>query len=153
LLSREAVGSVSLAHSQEELQLQAVGEWGVSVTPIELLSAYRRLALLSQSSDAKLAPLFDGLERSVSYGMARPAKPMSSLVVAGKTGTSPADEGPWTHAWFAGYAPADKPQIALVVFLEKGHGGADAASTAREIFEAFSTSKSSASRSRTGTHP
>jgi len=59
------------------------------------------------------------------------------MKVAGKTGTAVADEGPWTHAWFAGYAPAENPQIVLVVFLEKGHGGSDAAGVAREIFAAF----------------
>ncbi len=59
------------------------------------------------------------------------------MKVAGKTGTAAAEEGPWTHAWFAGYAPAENPEIALVVFLEKGHGGSDAAEVAREIFAAF----------------
>jgi cell division protein FtsI/penicillin-binding protein 2 len=69
--------------------------------------------------------------------MGRMAQPDAPMKVAGKTGTALTDEGPWTHAWFAGYAPAEKPEIVLVVFLEKGHGGTDAASVAREIFAAF----------------
>jgi cell division protein FtsI/penicillin-binding protein 2 len=141
LLANEVAGSVAFAASPEQLQLQAIGEWGVNATPIELLSAYRQLALLSEKHEPKLSPLFEGLEQSVSYGMGHPAKPSSAFRVAGKTGTSPAENGPWTHAWFVGYAPAGKPEIALVVFLEKGHGGADAASTARKIFEAYSTRK------------
>ncbi len=153
LLPAEATGFVDLAHSPEELQLQAIGEWGVSLTPIELLSAYRQLALLSKKDNPKLEPLFDGLIQSVSYGMGHAAKPASSLRVAGKTGTAPADEGPWTHAWFAGYAPADKPEIALVVFLEKGHGGSDAASVAQEIFEAFASAMASASSPGKGRNP
>jgi penicillin-binding protein 2 len=62
------------------------------------------------------------------------------MKVAGKTGTSAAADGPWTHAWFAGYAPATNPDIVLVVFLEKGHGGSDAATVARQVFEAFAMS-------------
>jgi penicillin-binding protein 2 len=73
--------------------------------------------------------------------MGRMAQPDAPMKVAGKTGTALADEGPWTHAWFAGYAPAENPQIALVVFLEKGHGGTDAASVAREILAAFAVDR------------
>ncbi len=138
LVPDEVAGSVALAHSPEELQLQAIGEWGISVTPLELLHGYRDLAGLAASDpNGKLSPIFAGLQQSVTYGMGRMAQPDAPMKVAGKTGTALADEGPWTHAWFAGYAPAENPQIALVVFLEKGHGGTDAASVAREIFAAF----------------
>jgi cell division protein FtsI/penicillin-binding protein 2 len=142
LVPNEAVGTVALAQSLERLQLQAIGEWGINVTPLELLRAYRNLALLATKHDAKLTPLFEGLQQSVSYGMGRMAQPASWVKVAGKTGTA-ADEGAWTHAWFAGYAPAANPEIVLVVFLEKGHGGSDAASIAREIFATFADRRSS----------
>ncbi len=144
LAASEAAGDVALAQSPEQLQLQAIGEWGVSVTPLELLRAYRDLALLSQErSGAKLtSPLFEGLQESVSYGMAHAAQPASPMKVAGKTGTAPADEGPWTHGWFAGYAPAENPEIVLVVFLEKGHGS-DAATLASKIFGAFAETRDS----------
>ena len=90
----EAVGSVALASSNDELQLQAIGEWGVRVTPLELLGAYRNLALLASSgADPKLAAIFQGLDGSTSYGMARSAQPENSVRVAGKTGTANADEG------------------------------------------------------------
>ncbi len=135
---QEVAGSVALAHSPEELQLQAIGEWGISITPLELLHGYRDLAALAASDpNGKLSPVFEGLQQSVAYGMGRVAQPDAVMKVAGKTGTAMASEGPWTHAWFAGYAPAEKPQIVLVVFLEKGHGGSDAAGVAREIFAAF----------------
>ncbi len=134
----KSAGNVALSHSPEELQLQAIGEWGISVTPLELLHGYRDLAALAVSDpNGKLSPIFEGLQQSVTYGMGRMAQPDGPMKVAGKTGTAMADEGPWTHAWFAGYAPAENPQIALVVFLEKGHGGTDAAGVAREIFAAF----------------
>lgn len=133
----EVAGTVSLAESSQQVQLQGIGEWGIRVTPLELVKAYRSLAVLQTKHDPKLQPLFAGLEQSVAYGMGRAAQPVTPLRVAGKTGTAPADEGSWTHAWFAGYAPAENPEIVLVVFLEKGHGGSDAATVASEIFSAF----------------
>ena len=60
-----------------------------------------------------------------------------AIQVAGKTGT--ADVGPGAedrrpHAWFAGYAPAAKPEIAFAVLLEHGgHGGETAAPLAHKV--------------------
>jgi cell division protein FtsI/penicillin-binding protein 2 len=51
--------------------------------------------------------------------------------VAGKTGTSAG------HAWFAGFAPAERPEVVVVVFLESGTGGADAAPVAGTVFRAW----------------
>lgn len=143
LVPNEVAGKVALASTPTELQLQAIGEWGVRVTPMQLLRGYQRLALLSQTHDAKLVPLFAGLEGSVSYGMGHLAQPAAPLKISGKTGTSLVEEGAWRHGWFAGYAPSDNPQIALVVFLEKGHGPTDAATVAREIISAYATSRRS----------
>ncbi len=138
-----AIGEVRLARSPAQEQLQAVGDWGIRVTPLELLRGYRELALLEAKHDSRLTPLFDGLQQSVAYGMGHMSQPAEDIKVAGKTGTAPADEGSWTHAWFAGYAPANDPQIVLVVFVENGHGGNEAASVARTIFTAFAESQSS----------
>jgi cell division protein FtsI/penicillin-binding protein 2 len=144
LAPNEAAGNIALAATPEQLQLQAIGEWGVSVTPLEMARAYRALALQQAKHDDTLAPLFDGLAQSVGYGMGHIAQPAAAMKVAGKTGTAAADEGTWTHAWFAGYAPADRPEIVLVVFLEKGHGGSEAATVARDIFAAFADAYQSA---------
>jgi len=144
LSPNETAGSVLLAGTPADLQLQAIGEWGVRVTPLELLRGYQHLAQLSRQHEAKLQPLFAGLEGSVSYGMGHQAQPDTKMKVAGKTGTSLVEEGTWRHGWFAGYAPAEKPEIALVVFLEKGHGPTDAASVARQIFAAYAASREAA---------
>jgi cell division protein FtsI/penicillin-binding protein 2 len=146
----EAAGNVALARSPEQLQLEAIGEWGISVTPLEIVHAYRTIALLESKHDPKLDPLFAGLEQSVAYGMGHEAQPSPPMTVAGKTGTAPADEGPWTHAWFAGYAPAENPEIVLVIFLEKGHGGSDAATVAREIFASYADQKKAGAMQATG---
>lgn len=59
------------------------------------------------------------------------------VAVAGKTGTAEnPDDDP--HAWFAGYAPADDPQIAVVVVIENGGEGSQvAAPLFRQVVEAF----------------
>jgi penicillin-binding protein 2 len=42
------------------------------------------------------------------------------------------------HAWFIAFAPVEKPQIALAVFVEHGgHGGAAAAPIAKRAIEAY----------------
>lgn len=61
---------------------------------------------------------------------------LDGTVVAGKTGTAENPHGR-THAWFAGFAPFDKPTVCVVVFLEHGgKGGLEPAEIARDIFEA-----------------
>jgi cell division protein FtsI/penicillin-binding protein 2 len=150
LVPNDAAGSVILASTPAELQLQAIGEWGVRVTPLELLRGYQQLAQLSLQRDVKLSPLFDGLAGSVSYGMGHLAQPDTAMKIAGKTGTSLVEEGAWRHGWFAGYAPADHPEIALVVFLEKGHGPTDAATAAQQIFDAYASARNHATSNGAG---
>jgi cell division protein FtsI/penicillin-binding protein 2 len=135
LAESEAVGRVIAASDEPHLQLQALGDWGIEVTPLELLAAYRGLVLHKLKNDLpEAAPLFKGLERSVQYGMAHDALP-TGITAAGKTGTA-AGATPQTHGFFAGYAPADKPEIVLVVYLEHGRGS-DAAALAAHIFGAY----------------
>lgn len=46
------------------------------------------------------------------------------------------------HAWFAGFASRDNPEVAVVVFLEDGGGGgAAAAPMAKEMFRAYYAKK------------
>jgi penicillin-binding protein 2 len=64
----------------------------------------------------------------------------SKIVVGGKTGTAQVasrDSGEKLedHAWFAGFGPANDPQIVVVALVENGgHGGVAAAPVARQIF-------------------
>jgi cell division protein FtsI/penicillin-binding protein 2 len=68
------------------------------------------------------------LERVVSdpAGTAQGSLYLKDIPLAGKTGTAETGDGP-SHAWFAGYVPADKPKYVLVVALERA---GDAATTA-----------------------
>jgi len=138
LLPDEATGYIRLAQSDEERQLQAVGEGDMKITPLEMLAAYRTLALRRNSTNVQSAErtVFSGLEASAEYGMARLAS-VPGMKVAGKTGTPRSVEGAWTNAWFAGYAPADHPRVIVVIFLERGEGPDDAAPLAGQIFHAW----------------
>ena len=131
--SQEAIGRITVASHPDELRLQALGSWGIEVTPLEMASAYRGLALRRKNpTDPAVGPVFAGLEGSTAYGMAHAAQP-DNYSVAGKTGTASSATSPLTHGWFAGYAPAQDPRVVVVVFLEHGRG-MDAASLARKIF-------------------
>jgi penicillin-binding protein 2 len=60
-----------------------------------------------------------------------------ALPVAGKTGTAESgQEEP--HAWFAGYAPAENPEIAIAVIVENsGEGSVFAAPLFRKVVETY----------------
>ena len=59
------------------------------------------------------------------------------VTVGGKTGTAQNSQGD-DHAWFAGLAPIDNPQVAVVVFIEQGGGGGSfAAPVARKVLAAY----------------
>ncbi|WP_375766363.1 penicillin-binding protein 2 [Archangium gephyra] len=76
---------------------------------------------------------------------------LKDVTVAGKTGTAQVaslgavrlkthqmDFFQRDHAWFAGFAPAEDPEIAVVVINEHGgHGGADAAPTAMAVMKKY----------------
>jgi penicillin-binding protein 2 len=60
------------------------------------------------------------------------------LAVAGKTGTAQVPGTSEPHAWFAGYAPADNPQIACVVMVENGgEGSQTSAPLFRKVMEKY----------------
>jgi penicillin-binding protein 2 len=61
------------------------------------------------------------------------------IPVAGKTGTAEhAQENEPPHSWFAGYFPADNPEIAMAVLLEyAGEGSTVAAPMFRQIMEGY----------------
>jgi len=140
LTSDEAIGHIDRPRNPEELQLEALGSRGIEVTPLELLEAYRKLAMQQRSGHLGSAePVFLGLRQSIALGMAHAAQ-VDAIEVAGKTGTAGSQESAQTHGLFVGYAPAENPEIALVVFLARGRG-MDAAALAQPVFAEFSREK------------
>lgn len=123
----------------------AIGQGDVLATPLQMLAVVSAFAgnghyfephLISQVADEPVLPerhyipgqhwdlLKEGMLRMITdHGanahLGRPAG--FTFPIAGKTGT--AENGRQQgleHAWFMGYAPADDPQIAIVVFVENG---------------------------------
>jgi penicillin-binding protein 2 len=57
--------------------------------------------------------------------------------VAGKTGTAETPSGT-DHSWYASWAPARSPRVVVVVLIEHGGFGVEAAApAAREIYSSF----------------
>lgn len=55
--------------------------------------------------------------------------------VGGKTGS--AEAGEYTNGWFAGFAPYDDPEIAVVVMVENANKGSYTAEVARKIMDEY----------------
>jgi penicillin-binding protein 2 len=88
-----------------------------------------------------LAVVREGMRRSVAAGVARSAQ-VAGLAIAGKTGSAefgpPRADGSYeTHGWFVGFAPYDDPEIAVVVFVDRGSGFTNAAPAAGRIFDYY----------------
>ncbi len=85
-------------------------------------------------SEGTIKTLRSALTAVVSEGTGRRAK-IRGIDVAGKTGTSQNPHGA-DHASFVCFAPAESPEIAVIVFLENaGHGSSQAAPLAKLIIQ------------------
>ncbi|OUN00544.1 MAG: penicillin-binding protein 2 [Firmicutes bacterium ZCTH02-B6] len=101
----------------------------VSPTGETLYRREPRLLSYLEASPSSWNAVHQGLVAVTSgeRGTARSAFARFPVKVAGKTGSAQVAPGRETHAWFAAYAPADDPEVALAVLLEYGGGGGAAA--------------------------
>jgi penicillin-binding protein 2 len=135
----------------------AIGQGEILVTPIQMAMLTGRLATSGRMPDPVFVidprrprkspePLPFGerdlawvrrtMELVVSDGTGKAAG-LDSVSVAGKTGTAQNPHGE-DHAWFMCFAPADDPQVALVIIVENaGHGSSVAAPVAGKWLEAY----------------
>lgn len=128
----------------------AIGQGATQVTPVQMVQFYAAIAnggkilqpyLVAQIVDAEgnivqeaepvvtgdlglkktdLQIIQEGMERvTATGGTAARAFDGFPLKVAGKTGSAEVP-GKQSHAWFAGYLPADDPKYAVCVFVENG---------------------------------
>jgi cell division protein FtsI/penicillin-binding protein 2 len=135
LAPTEAIATFREPHTAEERELALLGVQRIRVTPLELAEAYRWLVQqLSEHRGSESAELVRAaLRDSASFGMAAAAG-MSGVQIAGKTGTAEGTASSQTHGWFAGFAPADDPQVVVVAYVPAGRG-ADAAHVASEVLK------------------
>ncbi len=129
----ENTGHLARDLSGEDIQLQALGERGVRVTPLQLAVAYRRLAELS--GDPRFQPVLEGLEGTVLVGTGQAAR-VPGISVAGKTGTVRMESG-LRAAWFAGFAPSRRPEIVVTVLTQGSSGGGSAAPIAGTLLRSY----------------
>jgi cell division protein FtsI/penicillin-binding protein 2 len=151
-------GVLRKASAGRGLAMAALGAGDVAATAAQLLDAYALIANQGteyglwtrqggrqrprprrriELKESTYAALRQGLVGGVRYGTGQAAA-VPGVEVAGKTGTASALDGSGaTHAWFVGFAPAQRPEIALVVFLERGNGAHDAAPLAGKLLRYY----------------
>jgi penicillin-binding protein 2 len=86
--------------------------------------------------DALMKELRDAMVGVTSAGGTAASAALTGVALAGKTGTAQTtalDKGGCDHAWFVGFAPAEKPKIVVSVMLECGAHGYAAARIASQI--------------------
>jgi len=141
-------GYLAVTPLQIATMISAVATDGMMPTPHLIHCIAPRPRKLDVASRT-LAIVRGALRDAVASGTGRAAD-LDDIAVAGKTGTAQvfkhsagidADKLPKEerdHAWFVGYAPADRPTIAFAIVVEHGgHGGTSAAPIARRVLEVF----------------
>jgi penicillin-binding protein 2 len=127
----------------------------------------RRIAIPEEHAQIIASGLFGAVNEQ--SGTAYEARVVGGTVVAsGKTGTAEIQRGStrrdldprraWyfqrSHAWFAGYAPASDPEVAIVVLVEHGGGGGRAAAPiALRVLQDYLGERTSASASSPAASP
>jgi penicillin-binding protein 2 len=141
----------------------AIGQGALQVSPLQLAVAYSALAngglvvrphvadAVVRGAVAKplrfkpvrrlrltdLDAIHQGLYDAAHVGTSAAIFAKFPVAVAGKTGTAEAPPGD-DHSWYASWAPAGHPEVVVVVMIEHGGFGAQAAApAAREIYQAF----------------
>ncbi|MEK0430821.1 MAG: penicillin-binding protein 2 [Gemmatimonadota bacterium] len=109
---------------------------GTAARPEIVASAAERTPLF-RLTPAQMTGLQEALASVVGSGTAAGSR-LEGITVAGKTGTAQnAADIRRDHAWFVGYAPAERPQIVVAVMLEFGLHGSRAARIATRIVERY----------------
>lgn len=90
-------------------------------------------------SAANLQIVREGMRQTITNGSARSLS-IVPVAVAGKTGTAQWSTKKGPHAWFIGFAPYEKPTVAIMVLVEEGvEGSTMAAPIARDILQWYFT--------------
>ncbi len=96
-----------------------------------------RRVISQADADAITAAMFEAVEGDLGRQFTRGAK-VPGIPTAGKSGTAELGGSGEPHSWFIGFAPADDPQIAIAVLVERGgRGGARAAPLAGSLMKTY----------------
>ncbi len=91
-------------------------------------------------SEGAMSAIHDGMlacSRDTTEGTARSSFADYPIDVCAKTGTAEHDAGGSSHASFVCFAPADDPEIAIAIYVEKGGSGASLGRIAKSILDAY----------------
>lgn len=142
-------GYVSTTPVQMAVMMNAVANGGNVYRPSILRASepllVRKAAVRPETLDTIKKALEGVVNESGGTGHAARS---NTILIGGKTGTAQVvgirkdskhlPEKFRDHAWFVAFAPVDKPEIALSVFVEHGgHGGTTAAPIAKKAIEAY----------------
>jgi len=142
-------GYVSTTPIQLAVMMSAVANGGTVYKPLILKNTVPALVRKVELRQETLDIVRDALKGVVNEPGGTGAAARSSMVtVGGKTGTAQVvglkkdskylPEKFRDHAWFVAFAPVEKPEIAMSVFVEHGgHGGSAAAPIAKKATEAY----------------
>ena len=128
-------GGVEASPLQMATVAETIGNLGIDRPP-HIVFLPRRAADAQRPHRVIPAPVAEDvrtmMEAVVNYGTGISAQ-LPGIQVAGKTGTSQVGSGP-SDAWFAAFAPADRPQyVVCVLVIRGGVGGKTAAPIARQV--------------------
>lgn len=142
-------GYVSTTPLQMAVMMNAVANGGDLYRPLILKNSEPILTRKATVKPETLNVVRDALQGVVNEpsGTGYAAR-SSTTLIGGKTGTAQVvgirkdskdlPEKFRDHAWFVAFAPVEKPEIALSVFVEHGgHGGTAAAPIAKKAIEAY----------------
>ncbi|HAK87574.1 MAG TPA: penicillin-binding protein 2 [Nitrospiraceae bacterium] len=143
-------GYVTTTPIQMAVMMSTFANGGTVYKPTLIKGEHRPVGAIKLKPDT-IEMIKDALSGVIneSNGTAQGAR-SSLTVIGGKTGTAQVvgkkkgavAERFMDHAWFVAFAPVDKPEIALSVFVEHGGGGgAVAAPIAKKAIEAYMKSK------------
>jgi peptidoglycan glycosyltransferase len=96
-----------------------------------------RRVITQADADAITAAMLEAVEGDLGRQFTPGAK-VPGIPTAGKSGTAELGGSGEPHSWFIGFAPANDPQIAIAVLVERGgRGGARAAPLAGSLMKTF----------------
>lgn len=94
-------------------------------------------------SNEAMSAVIDGMKLCATEGTAKKTFADYGIAVCAKTGTAEHESGGSSHASFICFAPADNPEIAIAVYVEKGGSGSSLGTIAKDILDAYFTDDSS----------
>ena len=115
------------------LVLQATGKGGTSTIEPGIIDRVMSAGVATEINRAMRLAVGGDIGRIFTSGA-----DVRGLDVAGKSGTAELDPGVSPHSWFIGFAPADNPQVAIAVLVERsGGGGVRASPIAGDLLRAW----------------